>query len=113
LIDRETLVRAIAAAKKHGAAVCGLQMISTLKFVDSSSIVKSTPDRNKFFAIQTPQAFKKDIIVKAYKGSISPKITDDSMLVERLGHKVRVVKGSCRNIKVTVPEDLLFCEALL
>ena len=81
----------------------------------SSGFVKKTLQREKLWAIQTPQAFRFDILKKAHERALKQGFigTDDSILVERLGHKVAVVKGSYDNIKITTPEDLVLGEAIL
>ncbi|MBU2221141.1 MAG: 2-C-methyl-D-erythritol 4-phosphate cytidylyltransferase, partial [Candidatus Omnitrophica bacterium] len=60
-----------------------------------------------------PQVFKKDLILRAYENFNCQDVTDDAMLVERLEHPVRIVKGSYFNIKITTPEDLVIAEAIL
>ena len=64
-------------------------------------------------AYMTPQAFRRDLIVKAYRRAGERNATDDSSLVEKLGHKVKIVKGSYRNIKITTPEDLALARVLI
>jgi 2-C-methyl-D-erythritol 4-phosphate cytidylyltransferase len=61
---------------------------------------------------QTPQVFRKDLLVRAYEGDLS-RATDDAMLVEALGHTVRAVRGDPRNVKITTPADLAFAAAVL
>jgi len=107
--------RAIRVAGKMGACVVGVPLIPTLKKINGSLRVISTPPRNRLWAAQTPQVFKKALIVKAYNLARKRKIrpTDDSMLVELLGKRVKMVKGSYCNIKITTPEDLKFAEVLV
>jgi 2-C-methyl-D-erythritol 4-phosphate cytidylyltransferase len=77
--------------------------------------VIETPARNTLMAIQTPQTFQFDIIRKAYEKAMNEGFygTDDSLLVERMGIKVRVIPGGYENLKITTPEDLLLAEVLL
>ena len=75
--------------------------------------VKETIDRNDLWEIQTPQVFKKELIVRAYKQRAGAGVTDDSMLVERLGVKPEMVLGSYYNIKITTPEDLVIAAAIV
>lgn len=98
-------------AKKYGAVVCGLPARATLKKV-KSGWVKETLKREDIWEIQTPQVFRKDIILKAYAKFKNISATDDASLVERLGVKVKVIKGSYYNIKITTPEDLVFAKAI-
>lgn len=117
LIDKNTIRDTIEACRRFGAVVCGVPVVSTVKFVDRDLIVKTTPDRKGIYAVQTPQVFKRDIILKAYytprRSRSQRSVTDDSMLVERLGYRVKMIPGFYENIKVTAPQDLMLVEALL
>ena len=85
-------------------AVPGLPVVDTIKFIDAAKVVKSTPDRNQLVAVQTPQAFRANVLRQAH--SNNPEGTDDSTLVETQGGKVVVVMGDPLNRKITTPEDL-------
>ncbi|MGM0508259.1 MAG: 2-C-methyl-D-erythritol 4-phosphate cytidylyltransferase [Fusobacteriota bacterium] len=87
--------------------VVGVKVKDTIKKV-SGDIVESTPKRENLIAVQTPQVFRQDIILKAYKKAKKDNFlgTDDSSLVENIGGKVKIIEGSYGNIKVTTPEDL-------
>jgi len=118
-IDRNTVLEAIKEAKKYGAAIVGVPLKSTIKVVAGrrsqvagNFMVKKTLDRNELWEIQTPQVFKKELILEAYKKFGDAKVTDDAMLVEKLGAKVSVVLGSYQNIKITTPEDLAIAKAI-
>lgn len=118
LINEEIISNSVKACLKHGAAVCGVPAISTIKNVGKGMVISQTPERSSLYIAQTPQVFKRAIIEKAYKNHVPPpgwakKITDDSMLVERLKCKVKIVKGSYNNIKVTTPQDLILAKELL
>ncbi len=105
--------KVVRAVKKFGACSVCVPIKPTIKEAKKGYITK-TLNRKELWDTQTPQAFKKEIIIKAYKNQRLLKTsTDDSSLVEKLGYKVRVVIGSYRNIKVTTPEDLLLAKALL
>lgn len=110
----EMIESTVAAAKKKGAATLAVPVKDTIKQV-ASGFVKKTLQREKLWAIQTPQAFRFDILKKAHERALKQGFigTDDSILVERLGRKVAVVKGSYDNIKITTPEDLVLGEAIL
>lgn len=115
LVTDEIIKHSVEGARKFGAAVVGVPVKDTLKVVSCQLLVVSrTLNRDQIWAAQTPQVFRKDLILKAYqKGYNSNKITDDSMLVEWLGVPVKMVLGAGGNIKVTTPEDLKMAEALL
>ena len=115
-ISRELISRVILEAKKSGAAIAGVPVKCTIKSARLSKshrvMAEETLDRSKLWEIQTPQVFKKDLILKAYHKFIHADATDDAMLVEKLGKKVSIVMGSYRNIKITTSEDLLIGEAI-
>ena len=100
------------AAEIHGAAIPATAISSTLKRVDGESIVETVP-RERLFAAQTPQVFRRELILEAYAKRGDFEATDESSLVERLGQAVHVVKGSPMNIKITTQEDLKIAGALL
>ncbi|MFH1593665.1 MAG: 2-C-methyl-D-erythritol 4-phosphate cytidylyltransferase [Candidatus Omnitrophota bacterium] len=112
-IEKRIVERILKATKKYGAAICAVPSTQTIKLVSKRGFIVNTGDRKFLWEAQTPQGFRRDLIVKAYKEAGAKRVTDDSSLVERLGHKVKIVKGSPRNIKITTPEDLLFAKALL
>lgn len=125
-IDTESIARLYAALldpANGGTAVAAMPSKDTVKITDAQDYVVATPDRDRVWIIQTPQAFAADLIRKAYEkmaaqcaegGETSPRFTDDAMLVEQLMHrKVRLVPASYRNIKITTPEDIPVAEALL
>ena len=91
-------------------AVPGLAVVDTIKFVDSSNIITSTPDRSQLVAVQTPQAFRAKALRKAHENN--PESTDDSTLVESQGGKIVVVIGDPLNRKITTPEDLNWARAI-
>ncbi len=111
-IDREMVSSVIESGKRHGAAIVGVPVKATIKEVHSSLIVKKTLNREKLWEIQTPQVFNRGLILKAYKKLGNIDVTDDAMLVEKLGVKVSVVLGTYKNIKITTPEDLVIAKAL-
>ncbi len=112
-VNQSILERVIFGAERFGAAVCGVPLKSTLKRLNNKKFIEETLDRRKIWEIQTPQVFRKDIILAAYRKFKDKDFTDDSSLVEKLGVKVKVVKGDYFNIKITTPEDLIFAEAVL
>ncbi len=111
-IDQESIAGVIAAAKKTGAAILGVPVKATIKSIKSKGMVDRTLDRSNLWEIQTPQVFKKELILKAYKKYSKRNVTDDASLVEKLGKKVKIVPGSYENIKITTKEDLLFAQAI-
>lgn len=104
----------VAAARESGAAVLGQPVTDTIKQVDGD-LVQRTLDRSPLRSVQTPQAFRTDLIREAHAEAERTDYfgTDDTVLVERLGHSVRVVEGSRENLKITTPEDLEIAEDIL
>lgn len=105
----------IAAAAKHGAAVPACPVAATIKDVRAGTIVK-TIDRTGLYEAQTPQVFAAGLLAKAYKNLDNfdkSKISDDSQLLEALGHKVAIVESDFSNIKITGKNDIAIAEAIL
>ena len=115
LLTNEILCESINQVKKHKAVGVAVPVKDTIKKVDNKGYVEKTPVRDKLWAIQTPQAFEYNLVSEAYSRAIKEDFsgTDTSMLVERLGHKVKLIKGSYENLKITTPEDLINAEAII
>jgi len=101
-------------AEKYGACIPYVGACDTLKEVNNSFVGK-TLDRDRIVQIQTPQAFKIEVLQKAYFEAYKDNFygSDDSILVERIGIDVYMVEGERKNIKITYPVDLLFAETIL
>jgi 2-C-methyl-D-erythritol 4-phosphate cytidylyltransferase len=106
-IDPKSVTRVILAAKKTGAAILAVRPKATMKLSGRGNVVVGTLDRDKLWEVQTPQVFKKELIITAYKKFSKTNVTDDATLVEKLGKPVKVVPGSYENIKITTVDDLL------
>ncbi len=119
LVDEETIGRVIEDTVTYGAAVAAVPSKDTIKIADENGFVRSTPDRERCWIIQTPQGFSWEVITSAYRnlrenGNGGLNITDDAMVVENFGnHPVRLTPGSYENIKVTTPEDLIYVKEKL
>jgi 2-C-methyl-D-erythritol 4-phosphate cytidylyltransferase len=109
------IVESIKQAEKHGSAIVAIPVKDTIKEANKDSIVQKTLDRSNLWAIQTPQTFRYDIIIKAHLKAKEDGIqaTDDAFLVEQMGLKVKIIMGGYENIKITTPEDLIIAEAIL
>jgi len=107
LITPDLIASVVRAAAEHGAAICALPIAETVKRV-RNEVVEATLDRSELWAVQTPQAFRAALLREAHEKAQRDGVvgTDDAMLVERLGHTVRVVRGRAENVKITTPEDL-------
>ena len=107
----DAVIRAVTEGGADG-AVPGLTPSDTIKVVDDGQYVISTPDRRTLVAVQTPQAFRADVLRRAHEQAVAG-ATDDAMLVEALGATVRVVQGETSNLKITTPADLQAAEQLV
>ena len=105
----------IDASQEYGAAIPGLNPNETIKSADEKSFVSNTLNRSRLWSIQTPQGFKKNILMKAYKHAIKNNIfgTDDASLVEAIGEKVKIIPGESENIKITAPFDITIANEIL
>jgi 2-C-methyl-D-erythritol 4-phosphate cytidylyltransferase len=107
--------RVLQAAARHGAALAAVPVKDTVKRVNEDGVVVETPVRKSLWLAQTPQAFRLDWLLDAYRRADAEKwyATDDAALLERYGYAVQVVEGDYRNLKITTPEDLILAGALL
>jgi 2-C-methyl-D-erythritol 4-phosphate cytidylyltransferase len=112
LVDAAMIDEALRGAEEVGASLCAVPVSDTVKRADSTGKVSSTVTREGLWLAQTPQAFRADLLLRAHE-TIDIDVTDDAALIELLGEPVKLVMGSARNIKVTLPEDLALAEALI
>ena len=113
LLTAKWIDQIFAAARMHQAVIPGLKISSTVKRVGMDAIISATVDRTGLVQAQTPQVFRRDLLVEAYEKRGEERATDDAQLVERLGKPVAIVLGSRINLKVTTREDLRLAEASL
>lgn len=109
-----TIQKLVQTATEHGAAIAGVKAKDTMKFAQNN-IVEGTVNRDNLWIVQTPQAFTFEVLEKASSEAKKAGFlgTDESMLVERLGHRVRMVESTYDNVKMTTQDDLVFGEILL
>lgn len=112
LVSHHLILCGLNEARERGAAIAAVPVKDTLKVVGPGLEVEDTPNRSTLWAVQTPQVFRYHLIWEAYSQPQAP-ATDDAVLMERLGHRVKVYMGSYDNIKITTQEDLAIAEALL
>lgn len=107
-VSDKIIDKSIEEAKEHKAIVVGVPVKDTIKVIDNDKNIVDTPNRSVLWAVQTPQTFDYNILIDAYKDAFKNKFygTDDAMLVERIGYKVKMLEGSYNNIKITTKEDL-------
>lgn len=104
-----------AAARQHGAALLAIPVADTIKRADADRFTTETVPRNDLYLAQTPQVFKRELLLRAYanRARLGAAVTDDTQLVEAIGHPCAVVEGSPLNLKITTRADLLLASAVL
>ena len=97
------------------AIIPAIPVRDTIKVISKEGFVQKTLERDGLWHIQTPQTFKYELIMKAYREGMGKKLYgyDDSTFIEHLGKKVKVVEGSPYNMKITTPEDLIIAKGIL
>ena len=113
LLVAEWIDRVFRAAEKSGAAILATPVTSTLKRGRPDGTIEATVSRSGLWAAQTPQVFRRQLLLDAYakQGTLQP--TDEAQLVEQLGHPVTLVEGSPLNFKITTHEDFRLSEVAL
>ncbi|WP_422929790.1 2-C-methyl-D-erythritol 4-phosphate cytidylyltransferase [Singulisphaera sp. PoT] len=114
-LTTEQVDAVFAAAKEHGAALLAIPVADTIKRVDADQFTTETVSRKDLYLAQTPQVFRRDLLLKAYanREALGAAVTDDTQLVEALGHPCAVVEGSSMNLKITTSNDLRLAGAVL
>lgn len=115
LLTETVLKTTIQGAVVGGAAVAAVPVKDTIKKASANKTILETPPRETLWAVQTPQAFRYQLLMRAYQRAEEEDFigTDDASLVERSGQEVHLVDGSYENIKITTLEDMAFAEAIL
>ena len=113
-VTAEEIDATVAAAQTDGAAILVAAVTDTIKQVGDQRIVK-TLDRAGLRRALTPQCFRYELLRQAYQAAdvTDPSLTDESVLVEKLGIPISVIDGNPRNIKITTVADLAIAEAML
>jgi 2-C-methyl-D-erythritol 4-phosphate cytidylyltransferase len=115
LVDPGLFGRCLAELEKADAAIAAVPVTDTIKEAGRDRVVQRTPDRSRLWAVQTPQAFRRDALERALhvRDEVLEQATDDAWLVERQGGRVVLVESSPENLKVTTAHDLRVAELLL
>lgn len=113
-IEPAVISRLAEEAAASGAAIAGVRVKDTIKKA-GSDIITETVERENLWIIQTPQAFDYALIKKAATAAFEAGYmgTDEAMLVERLGHPVKIIESNYENVKMTTPDDLIYGKAIL
>ncbi|MBV5313441.1 MAG: 2-C-methyl-D-erythritol 4-phosphate cytidylyltransferase [Prolixibacteraceae bacterium] len=111
LVSTTTLSKCLETAEKSGNAIPVLPVNESLRKLDGGQNI--SVDRSLFFSVQTPQTFRSQQILKAFKQEFDPTFTDDASVAEKAGFSINMVEGNRENIKITTPADLIIAEAFL
>ncbi len=111
LVDQKTVRDVLESVLKYGTGIAAMPVADTVKQADADGIVESTLDRSRIWLMQTPQGFRRELLMKAHLEA-KDDMTDDAGLVEALGEKVHLVKSRPNNIKLTTQEDWAMAELL-
>lgn len=114
-IQQSVILAVIDAVRRVGAAIAAVPAVATVKQVDETDRIVATVDRSVLRLAQTPQGFRREIIMAAYEAARRDGVgaTDDAAIVERTGQAVQVVTDRADNIKITTPEDLVLARAIM
>lgn len=105
LVSGQTLKNCFETATEKGNALPVIPVTESVRVKEEKT--SRTVDRSKYFLVQTPQTFRTDIILNAYKQTENNLFTDDASVLESLGETIHMVEGNRGNIKITFPEDLI------
>jgi 2-C-methyl-D-erythritol 4-phosphate cytidylyltransferase len=115
-IESSLIEAIIKAVQKERAVITAMPAKETVKKVGADGLIIKTYDRRQVYLVQTPQAFRYDDIMtahqKAFRGNWD-EMTDDALLIEKMGIPVKIIPGSENNIKVTTPHDLELARFLM
>ena len=113
-VSVEDIEKVVRQGQRTGAAILAVPIVDTVKQAEKE-FVESTLTREHLVLAQTPQVFRIDVLKQAFDSAAKDEYygTDESSLVERLGHPIAIVRGSERNIKITRPSDLTLAQAFL
>lgn len=112
-ISTETISELADLVKRSPAVAVGRRMTDTVKRVEKGTSVTATEDRDKLWAVQTPQAFQMKVIRAAYQALGKNVVSDDAQAVELAGGAVKILESNKPNFKITVVEDLQLAAAFL
>ncbi|MFC4075442.1 2-C-methyl-D-erythritol 4-phosphate cytidylyltransferase [Salinithrix halophila] len=113
-VTQKNIDELLKAVQETGAAILAVPVKDTVKQVSPAGYVEKTLERSRLWAVQTPQAFSRALLLEAHAKGAQADLpaTDDAMLAEALGVSVKVVRGDYANLKLTTPEDLVLAEAI-
>jgi 2-C-methyl-D-erythritol 4-phosphate cytidylyltransferase len=115
LVTEMLLQQTLEHASRHGAAIAAVPLKDTLKRVSAAGTVEATVPRESLWRVQTPQAFRHALLRRAFQHAWRQGLqaTDEAGLMEAIGCPVHIVPSYEHNVKITTPDDLVFCETFL
>jgi len=115
LVTEEIIQRAMESVEQHGSGVAAVPVVDTIKRAAVDGLVLDTPERASLYAVQTPQAFRMELIMQAHLKAQEDQFlgTDDASLLEHAGMPVYLSEGSRENLKLTTPIDLELADLIL
>lgn len=112
LVSVNTIDNCFNQAKKTGNGIPCIPVNDSLRVTSENGGNKMT-DRSRYFRIQTPQVFKRSVILAGFKQEYAKHFTDDASVIEKAGETINLVEGNEENIKITRPTDLKIAEILI
>ncbi len=114
-VKPELISDTIKSAKRYDSGVAAAKVTDTIKEIKRGHVVNRTVDRTTLWSVQTPQTFKKDLLLEGFAAvkKKNASVTDEASAVELLGKEVRIVPAAWSNVKITTPDDLQIAAALL
>lgn len=114
-VTPDIIEKSVEEAFINSAAACAVSVKDTIKIADCNGFITATPDRSLLYAVQTPQTFMYTLLYNSHLAAVNEGFlgTDDTVLVERSGTRVKLFEGSYENIKITTPEDIYIAEAII
>jgi 2-C-methyl-D-erythritol 4-phosphate cytidylyltransferase len=112
LVTDDMILDCLAAARLHGAAILAVPTRDAVKMVNSELMVRGTLDRSAIWLTQTPQCYRRALIVQAYKDAFGD-VSDDAVLIERQNHPVKVCMGAYTNVKINGADDLDYAQCII
>ncbi len=110
-VSEAVIAEAFSVAMQEGAAIPVLPLVDSLRRVDEGG--SYAEERANYRLVQTPQAFRVELLKRAYNTPFKESFTDDASVVEAAGYAVRLTTGNSENIKITTPFDLLVARTIL
>jgi 2-C-methyl-D-erythritol 4-phosphate cytidylyltransferase len=114
-VTPELIAETVKVAKRAGSGVAAVRITDTVKFVEKGLTVDHTLDRTKLWAVQTPQTFKRELLMRAFEAvrKKGATVTDEASALELISEPVHLVPAAVTNMKLTTPDDLVMATALL